>query len=90
MDIKKPDKGGVKESLNESIRVFGPYMNLGLQMALPIIGFVFLGVWLDDKYSTSPLWVLVFSAVGLFASFYYFFKTVSQNKIESEGEPPKE
>lgn len=80
--VFKKNRVGVKDSLTKSMREMAPFMNIGLQMALPVVGCVFLGLWLDNKYDTSPLWILVGSAFGLFAGFYYFFKTVSRKNKE--------
>lgn len=73
-------KSGLGDSIAKSAREFAPFMHLGLQMSLPIVGSVFLGLWLDSKFDTSPLWILIFAAFGIFSSFYYFFKTVKGKK----------
>ena len=35
-----------------------------------IAGGVYLGVWLDDKYQLSPLFILIGLGLGLFLAFY--------------------
>jgi F0F1-type ATP synthase assembly protein I len=37
---------------------------------------VFLGKWLDDKFGTSPIWIVTCSIFGVFAGLYTFLKTV--------------
>ena len=51
-----------------------PFLNLGLQLAITIGVFVFVGWWLDIKFDTSPLWILILSFVGIFGSLYSFIK----------------
>ena len=66
-----------KDNTESSIvRELAPYMNLGLQLAITVLMGVGLGWWLDNKFNTKPLWMLVctlsFVAIGL----YNFIKTV--------------
>jgi ATP synthase protein I len=55
---------------------YGPYLGLGLQLAVTVIGMVFLGIWLDGKFYTSPWLTVIFSFLGIAASLYSFIKTV--------------
>jgi F0F1-type ATP synthase assembly protein I len=73
-DKKQPQN---KKEIYNSI---APFLNLGLQMAFTILAFVLLGWWLDGKFDKSPLFILIFSFVGIFGAFYNFFKTVSKIK----------
>ncbi len=77
MDSNKK-KSGVADSLSKSIREMAPFMNIGMQMAIPIVLFVFFGYWLDKKFDSSPLFILIMSAMGLFAGFYHFYKAVKK------------
>lgn len=73
-------KSGVVDSFSKSMKEMAPFMNIGLQMSIPIVLFVFLGYWLDNKFNSSPLFILIMSALGLFAGFYHFFKAVKGKK----------
>ena len=55
---------------------YGPYIGLGLQLALTVIVMVFLGIWLDGKFDTSPWLTITFSFLGIAAALYNFIKTV--------------
>lgn len=57
-------------------REIGPYLALGWQMAVTVILFVILGVWLDDKFGTKPLLTIILSLSGSGLSIYNFIKTV--------------
>jgi len=43
---------------------YGPYLGLGLQLAVTVIVMVFLGIWLDGKLNTSPWLTVVFFFPG--------------------------
>jgi len=58
------------------IKDYAPYLGLGLQLAVTVAVMVFLGLWLDDKFNTSPLLTIVCSFLGVFTALYNFIKTV--------------
>ena len=67
----------MKNNENKEIyKSIAPFINIGLQMALTIGAFVFLGLWLDEKFATSPLWTLILAAIGIFGAFYSFIKKI--------------
>lgn len=47
---KTPERGG----LNSSLRDFAPFLGMGMQLAIGVVVFFFLGYWLDGKLGTSP------------------------------------
>lgn len=55
---------------------YGPYLGLGLQLAVTVIAMVFLGLWLDDRFNTKPWLTVGFSFLGIASSLYSFLKTV--------------
>lgn len=77
MDNKNTDDDKpLRNDLQNTYKEVGAYLNLGIQMAVTIIAFVLLGWWLDDKFNKSPLFILIFSFVGIFIAFFNFFKAV--------------
>ncbi len=74
MDIEKKPAG----KLSETYRDIGPYLGLGTQLAATIILMFFAGRWLDGKFNTEPLFIIIFSILGGFAGIYNFIKTVLQ------------
>ena len=54
----------------------GNYLGLGLQLAVTVGVMVFVGIWLDNKFNTSPWMMLVCSFFGIMAALYSFIKTV--------------
>lgn len=55
--LLKPEKaektkfGGSKKN---PVRDFGPFLTLGLQLAISVVVFFFIGYWLDGKFGTAP------------------------------------
>ena len=54
----------------------GPYIGLGLQLAVTVTVMVFLGIWLDGRFETKPILTIVFAFLGVFAGMYTFIKSV--------------
>ena len=69
----KPDK---LKYVNKIYREVGPYLGLGMQLAITVTVMVFLGVWLDEKFDLSPLLTIVFASIGVSAGLYNFIKSV--------------
>lgn len=75
-----------KQNRSKIIQELAPYMTLGLDFAITIGLFALLGYWLDGKYNTKPMWMLILSLFGILVAFYKFFKVV----LKKKKEPPKE
>jgi len=66
---------------------------LGLSVALPLIGFSFLGVWLHNAFSIGKwvIWVMlilgILSAVSGFRSSLHAMRCMSQSKQPEEPPP---
>ncbi len=68
-----PDK---LKNVNKIYREVGPYLGLGMQLAITVTVMVFLGIWLDEKFDLSPVFTIVFASLGIFAGLYNFIKSV--------------
>jgi len=55
----------------------GTYAGVGLQFALSIILFLFLGQWVDRKLGSSPVFLLIGVFVGGGAAFYSMYRRLS-------------
>jgi F0F1-type ATP synthase assembly protein I len=68
-----------KDPFNSNLyKDYAPYLGLGIQLAATIVLMVFLGIWLDGKFDTSPYLTLVFSFLGIFTGMYHFIKSVTR------------
>ena len=72
------DKESINEFDSKHVKDYAPYLSLGIQLAATIVLMVFLGIWLDEKFSTSPYLTLVFSFLGIFTGMYHFIKVVTR------------
>ena len=50
------------------------YAGAGLQLALTLVAFMFLGIWLDEKLGSSPWFVLICVFAGAAAGFYSIYR----------------
>jgi F0F1-type ATP synthase assembly protein I len=50
------------------------YAGIGLQFAISIIVFLFAGQWLDRKFGTSPIFLILGVFVGAGAAFYSMYR----------------
>lgn len=72
MPDRKPLKKKEKPALNDFMR----YSGLGLQLMVTIGIFIFIGIFIDRHFASSPLWTLIFSFIGIAAGFYHFVKSL--------------
>jgi F0F1-type ATP synthase assembly protein I len=52
--MEQPDD----RSLASNLRGLGPFLTLGIQLAVAIVAFFFLGRWLDGRLNTAP-WLMI-------------------------------
>lgn len=63
------------------------YAGAGLQLALTLVAFMFLGIWLDKRLGSSPWFVLICVFVGAAAGFYSIYRrlVVSNKRNPTSG-----
>lgn len=59
-------------------RELGPFLTLGLQLAITVVGFFFLGRWGDQAFGTDPWLTLAGLALGVTGGFIKFFRTATK------------
>ena len=52
----------------------GEYAGAGLQLAVTIVAFMFLGIWLDKRLGSSPWFVILCVFAGAAAGFYSLYR----------------
>ena len=60
------------------LRQIAPYMDLGLRFALAALLSGWLGYWLDGKFHTSPLLLILGVMFGGTAGFINLYRTVTR------------
>jgi len=68
----------LKKSFSESMSQAAPYMGLGTQLAVTIALLAFLGIFLDERFRTKPVFILICTFFGAFAGLYNFIKSINE------------
>lgn len=55
---------------------------MGFELAGAVVGFTFLGIWLDRHYGTEPRALLICAAIGVVGGLYNFVRAA---RIASEA-----
>ena len=69
------------------MRASGQHLGYGLTLALSVLLFLGGGAWLDSKFGTSPLLLLVGAFVGAGAGFYSLYYHIVIEPKKQEDEP---
>lgn len=70
--MKEKPKGVIKELIY--------YSSLGLQVAFSIFIGLFVGLWLDSKFDTAPIFLFIFLGFGIAAGFRNILLAVKKSK----------
>jgi F0F1-type ATP synthase assembly protein I len=78
-----------KRVLLKAVSSNGPsttrYAGIGLQFAVSILVFLYVGQWLDRKFGTSPIFLMLGVFVGAGAAFYSMYrKLMADQNAEDE------
>jgi F0F1-type ATP synthase assembly protein I len=76
---KSPSEGG-------SLGAAGKHAGLGLQFALSIILFLYVGRWVDRKLGTDGPFLLLGVFVGAGAAFYSMYRSLMADQRREEAE----
>ena len=74
------------KGLAGAIRAAGPYVNASYTLIAAIAMFGLAGWWLDSRYNTEPLFLIIGLFFGLGIGFYSFIKVM----INTEKSEKKE
>lgn len=67
-----------------SLGAAGRYAGLGLQFAISIVFFLFVGQWLDGRFGTDPLFLYLGVFVGAGAAFYSMYRNLMADQRRGE------
>ena len=62
------------------------YAGAGLQFAIALIAFLFLGQWLDDRFGTSPWLMMLGVFIGGGGGFYSMYRKLMAEQAREERE----
>jgi F0F1-type ATP synthase assembly protein I len=84
-----PQKPEDNSGFAKSLRDVGPYLGLGLQLAVTIVALVLLGSWLDKKFQLGYLLTLIGGILGISMGIYNLIKTVNDLEKRDKDETKK-
>lgn len=64
----------------------GPFLTLGLQLALAVVVFFFAGKWCDDQFGTAPWCTLAGVVIGIAGGLTQFLRTALRMGRKSDEE----
>lgn len=73
-----------KEGSASSLGAAGRYAGLGLQFAISIVLFLYVGVWLDGRLGTQPLFLTLGVFTGAGAAFYSMYRSLMADQRKAE------
>ena len=74
-----PDPGGVFQQV-------GPYLSIGVEFTASILICLGAGWWIDKRFDTAPIFMLVGAFFGMAAGFYNLYRTVVRmSKKDRDG-----
>jgi F0F1-type ATP synthase assembly protein I len=78
--VQDKDKNNAdsKNSFVAVMRTIAPLMHFGWTLAVAVGGLGYIGHLLDMKWSTDPWMTLLGVLLGIFTSFFTFFKIISK------------
>jgi F0F1-type ATP synthase assembly protein I len=70
-------EGGGARGWQRALREAAPLLGLGTTLAVTVLAGLGVGYLLDERFHTSPVLMLLGSALGIGAAMYYFFESVT-------------
>lgn len=65
----------------------GRYSGFGLTWALSVLVFLFVGLWLDRRIGTEPIFMMAGAFLGAGAGFYYLYYHLVIEPRQRAGDP---
>jgi F0F1-type ATP synthase assembly protein I len=59
---------------NKAMKSIAPYVGLGTELVAAVVGFGAVGWFIDSKFDTSPMWMLLLLLLGMIGGMYNFIK----------------
>ena len=75
-----------EKKLDGILKASAPYLTLGIQLAITVIVFFFIGRYADEKFGTKPWLMLLLIMIGSIGGMIKFFRTVIELGKKEEDE----
>ncbi|MDD4820032.1 MAG: AtpZ/AtpI family protein [Flavobacteriales bacterium] len=73
VELSKEEKN---RRAREFVNAYARYSGIAFQMIVLIGGGAYLGIYLDEKYATKPVWTVIFSLLGVVLSLLSLYKSL--------------
>jgi F0F1-type ATP synthase assembly protein I len=77
--VNRLDVGKTPKERYQDIQAYAKYSGIGLQMAISLGVPIACGLWLDQRYATTPWALLAGIAFGMLAIFSVLFKLARES-----------
>ena len=84
MKYEKSDSSSQLKDAASSYQKAAPYINIAYTLIASILFVGALGWWLDDHFTTRPIYTVLGIICGLFLGFYNLFKVVQKMGKEKQ------
>jgi len=74
--VSSGNKDTESRAWSRTLRDVGPYLGVGITLAVTVLLGIGVGYWLDGKLGTRPAFVLAGAVVGLVAAGCHFYLQV--------------
>ncbi len=64
------------------------YASMGFELAAAIVGLTLVGLWVDYRFGTRPVGVLVGAGIGVVGGFYNFIRAALQLSSGTKSDRP--
>ena len=73
--------------LGRAYRQVGPYLSIGVEFTASILLCLGIGWWIDKRFDTAPVFMLVGAFFGMAVGFYNLYRTVTGMEKRSRKGP---
>lgn len=87
--IQRPQDAKNKSDWRKGLQEAGPYVGLGMQLALTMVFFTGGGYLLDQWLETTPWLLVAGSFIGMVAVFIHLFRVASESNRKSRNRPKR-
>ena len=85
----KPEPGSENPTPNPVSAGAGAAAGMGLTFAISVVMFLLAGQWIDRKFGTEPLFLIVFVFAGAGASFYSIYRKLTEQQRRDDEQRRK-
>lgn len=68
-------------NINDKSKIFqnlALISQIGISMAVPILGGIFIGNFLDNKFNTGVIFLIIFAVIGIITAFVSLFRITTR------------